>query len=140
MAPDLDPNSWDHSELEKYGLGKVRSLDLFYKLFLINPVERKAIQLCPFVKTGIMHNEFQKYLRSDGLGIDYTQLVNFDTASKIEGQLVKQHPYWERKIRENMVTMNKKDLQEAIANAIRVRLDKKLPDLIRSAQDALQNM
>lgn len=21
MAPDLDPNSWDHSELEKYGLG-----------------------------------------------------------------------------------------------------------------------
>ncbi len=22
MAPDLDPTTWDHSELDKYGLGK----------------------------------------------------------------------------------------------------------------------
>ena len=54
MAPDIDPGTWDHSELDKYGLGKVRELSLFYKLFLIDPKERVAVQLCPFVKTGIV--------------------------------------------------------------------------------------
>jgi hypothetical protein len=50
MAPDLDPNSWDHSEMDKYGIGHVRDLQLFYKLFLIDPFKRKAVQLCPFAK------------------------------------------------------------------------------------------
>jgi hypothetical protein len=80
MAPDLDPTTWDHSELEKYGLGKVRELSLFYKLFLIDAHKRSAVQLCPFVKSGVMHRNFQKFLRSDGLGIDYAKLQNFDTA------------------------------------------------------------
>eukprot|EP01037_Dinobryon_pediforme_P045365 gene45365-57824_t len=50
MAPDLDPNSWDHREMDRYGLGKERDLQLFYKLFLIDPFKRKATQLCPFAK------------------------------------------------------------------------------------------
>jgi hypothetical protein len=79
MAPDLDPSTWDHSELEKYGLGNVRELSLFYKLFLIDAQARSAVQLCPFVKSGVMHRNFQKFLRSDGLGIDYGRLTNFDT-------------------------------------------------------------
>lgn len=79
MAPDLDPSSWDHSELDKYGLGKVRELSLFYKLFLIDAQTRTATQLCPFVKSGIMHRNFQKFLRSDRLGIDYSRLADFDT-------------------------------------------------------------
>ena len=78
MAPDVDPSTWDHSEIDKYGLGKVRSLDLFYKVFSINVKERTAVQLCPFVKTGIMHKNFQKYLRPNGLGIDYGPLRDFD--------------------------------------------------------------
>ena len=78
MAPDVDPSAWDHSEIDKYGLGKVRPLDLFYKIFAINVKDRVAVQLCPFVKTGIMHKEFQKYLRPNGLGIDYGPLANFD--------------------------------------------------------------
>jgi hypothetical protein len=62
----------------------VRPLELFYKIFLIDPKARKAVQLCPFVTTGIMHHEFQKYLRPDGLGIDYTFLHDFDTAAELK--------------------------------------------------------
>ena len=79
MAPDIDPATWDHSELDRYGLGKVRELSLFYKLFLIDAKSRSAVQLCPFVKSGIMHRNFQKFLRTDGLGIDYSRLSNFET-------------------------------------------------------------
>ena len=78
MAPDVDPSTWDHSEIDKYGLGKVRPLDLFYRLFAIDVKKRTALQLCPFVKTGVMHEKFQKYLRPNGLGIDYTNLLKFD--------------------------------------------------------------
>lgn len=84
MAPDIDPSTWDHSEIEKYGLGKVRSLETFYKLFLIDPVNRKAVQLCPFVSSGIMHRDFQKLLKPDGLGVDYSKLEDYDTASKFK--------------------------------------------------------
>jgi hypothetical protein len=79
MAPDLDPSTYEHAEEQKYGLGAVRKLDLFYKLFLVDPVKRKAVQLCPFVRSGKMHKEFQKHLRSDGMGIDYSRLEHFDT-------------------------------------------------------------
>ncbi|CAM9100166.1 unnamed protein product, partial [Ectocarpus fasciculatus] len=72
MAPDIDPSSYDHTEMERYGLGNVRSLEYFYKLFLIDPHQRTAVQLCPFVKSGKMHSAFQKYLKPDGMGIDYS--------------------------------------------------------------------
>ena len=61
----------------------MRELSLFYKLFLIDPVKRKATMLCPFVSTGIMHHEFQKYLRPDHLGIDYSYLEDFNTAAEL---------------------------------------------------------
>ena len=60
-----------------------RSLDLFYKLFLIDPVKRESVSLCPFVADGVMHREFQKYLRPDHLGIDYSFLEDFDTQAEI---------------------------------------------------------
>lgn len=99
MAPDLDPSSYDHTEEAKYGIGKwltlicsgsnfthlclegnVRPLSEFYRLFLINAMERKATQLCPFVRSGKMHRTFQQYLKPDGRGIDYSKLTTFDTA------------------------------------------------------------
>jgi hypothetical protein len=61
----------------------VRPLELFYKIFLVDPLKRKAVPLCPFVTTGIMHKEFQKYLRPDHLGIDYTFLHDFDTKAEL---------------------------------------------------------
>lgn len=83
MAPDLDPTSYEHAESDRYGVGKERALTLFYKLFLIDPKARKAVQLCPFVQTGIMHKEFQKFLRPDGLGIDYSFLEDFSTQAEL---------------------------------------------------------
>ena len=41
-------------------------------------VGRAALQLCPFVKTGRMHEQFQRYLRPNGLGIDYANLLDFE--------------------------------------------------------------
>ena len=84
MAPDLDPTTYNHEELDRYGIGKVRKLDLFYKLFLIDAQNRKAVQLCPFVTTGDMHREFQKHLRPDGLGLDYAYLEDFNTKAELE--------------------------------------------------------
>jgi hypothetical protein len=81
MAPDLDPSTYDHTEEAKYGLGKVRPLSEFYRLFLIDAKERKATQLCPFVRSGKMHREFQKHLRPDGRGVDYSALTTYDTAA-----------------------------------------------------------
>jgi hypothetical protein len=84
MAPDLDPTTYNHEELDRYGIGKVRSLDLFYKIFLIDTQARKATQVCPFVTSGDMHREFQKHLRPDGLGVDYAFLEDFDTRAEID--------------------------------------------------------
>ena len=78
MALDIEEDTYDHTETDKYGLGNVRDVELYYKLFLINRTERKATQLCPFVRPGHMHRDFQKYLRPDGLGIDYSKLVDYD--------------------------------------------------------------
>ena len=120
----------------------VRDLSLFYKLFLIDPVARKAVLLCPFVKTGIMHREFTPYLQSNHLGIDYsaTALQQYDTKTKINQQLERQHPYWEQRIREAQQDHNRVALQDAIQNAKRVGLDKKKPELIANALIALQSI
>jgi hypothetical protein len=83
MAPDVDPSTYDHTEEERYGLGKVRPLSEFYRLFLIDADERKATQLCPFVTSGKMHRDFQQYLRPDGMGIDYSHLLTYDTAAAL---------------------------------------------------------
>jgi hypothetical protein len=117
----------------------VRELSLFYKLFLIDPVKRKAVQLCPFVKTGIMHKEFTPYLASNHLGIDYSHLTTFDTLHRIESQLERQFPYWEDRIKEAIAQHNRMALQEAIQNAKRVGLDRKRPELLIEAQEKMQS-
>jgi hypothetical protein len=139
MAPDLDPASWDHSELERYGLGSVRDVQLFYKLFLIDTQARKATQLCPFVKSGLMHKAFQPYLRPDGLGIDYTNLENYDTRTVLEKHLLSQHPYWEKQINQFMASKQKDSLRYALSNAERIGLDKKKPELIAAARKVLDS-
>lgn len=137
MAPDIDPASWDHEEMDRYGLGNVRDLSLFYQLFLIDTTARKATQLCPFVKSGIMHRDFQPHLRPDGLGIDYSSLTHYDTRSKIDAHLLKQHPYWIKQLEAAMARQSRGQLQEALSNARRVGLDKKRPELIRQAEEAM---
>jgi hypothetical protein len=89
MAPDLDPSTWDHRQINKYGIGKARPLEQFYELFLINPVKRKAVQLCPFVNSGIMHRQFVPHLRPNGMGIDYNApaIKNYDTVTVLNNKL-----------------------------------------------------
>lgn len=75
MNPEVDRATWDHAEESKYGLGNVRTPELFYNVFGIDVVKKVAEQkLCHFVETGIMHNQFMTKLRKDGMGIDYSQI------------------------------------------------------------------
>ena len=75
MNPEIDPEKWDHTEEEKYGLGGVRTPELFYETFGVDVVNKRTEQhLCQFVETGKMHREFNKVLRPDGMGIDYSKI------------------------------------------------------------------
>jgi hypothetical protein len=65
---DIDPN-------EIYGLGISRPLAKFHTSFGIHPREHITEQkLCNFVSTGYMHKQFHKYLREDGMGVDYDNI------------------------------------------------------------------
>jgi len=140
MAPDIDPNLWDHSELDRYGLGKERDLSWFYKIFLIDPIERKTIQLCPFVKSGIMHKAFQPYLKVDGLGIDYSLLINYDTKDAIDKYLKSQHAFWVKEIKQKTRSHDKEGLSYALQMAQRIGLDKAQSRLYQDGMKDLQNM
>lgn len=75
MNPEIGADMWDHAEEGKYGLGGVRSPELFYDVFGIDVRDKVAEQhLCGFVETGRMHDEFMKFLRPDGMGIDYSKI------------------------------------------------------------------
>ena len=140
MAPDIDPSEWDHTEEHKYGIGNVRDVKLFYRLFLIDVKSRKATQLCPFVKSGKMHINFQPYLRADGRGIDYSKLEHFDTISVIENIYSGQRPFGEDMIRNALKSNKKDDLTIAVSNALRIGLDKSNQVLFQRAQNALNNL
>lgn len=82
LAPGVDSSEWDHTEEERYGLGKVRDVKIFYRIFLIDHYvlnRSTTVPLCPFVDTGYMHRDFMPHLRPDGLGIDYNTLQSYDT-------------------------------------------------------------
>ena len=111
----------------------VRPLEQFYKLFLIDPLKRESTQLCPFVKNGAMHRNFQKYLRPDGLGIDYSQLKNFDTARSLEEVFANQRGPGEQLLRSAMNKHDMSQLDWAIENAKRIGIDKVNPALYNEA-------
>lgn len=115
----------------------MRSIDLFYKLFLIDVVNRRTVQLCPFVKSGRMHREFQKYLRRDGMGIDYTKLESFDTDNAMESVFASQRPAGEQLLRDAIRRRNVNSLIEAIRNAQRIRMQKANPALYNEATETL---
>lgn len=129
MAPDLDPESWDHSELDRYGLGKVRDASLFYKLFLIEPRARQATPLCPFVAAGFMHRDFQPYLKADGTGIDYSYLKDYDTRGVLSNRPRKDQPHWAREIDKALNNNNKVEIQRTVAIAKRIGVYDSKPDL-----------
>jgi hypothetical protein len=78
MNPEVNPSLWDHVEEDMYGTGGVRTPEKFYELFGIDVVEKTTQgHLCMFVADrGRMHNDFVKFLRDDGMGIDLSK-TNF---------------------------------------------------------------
>lgn len=158
LAPDLDPMTWDHSELNKYGLGNgehslllpcsyalnrvitVRNVSLFYKLFLIDPKGRRATQLCPFVKSGIMHKAFMAFLRPDGMGIDYSHLEDYNTAKVLDDYLTSQQPVWRKNIEGSIKRKDVEGIRYGVEMAGRIGLTKKDPAFIAEARKAMQQI
>jgi len=140
LATDISPSEWDHSEEERYGIGSVRTPELFYKIFLIDTKNRKATQLCPFVKSGKMHSYFQPYLRQDGRGIDYSHLEDFDTQAAIENVFKGQRPYGEDLLRNAISSKSLEELQMALNNAVRIGIKKTNPSLFQQANQLLNKL
>jgi len=75
MNPQVQPSEWVHDEEDFFGIGKVRDPMQFYKTFGIDVVKKKTQHhLCSFVQTGNMHRQFTRFLRSDGMGIDFSKI------------------------------------------------------------------
>jgi len=75
MNPEVSEESWDHVELDKYGIGAVRTPEKFFRTFGIHVREKKTEQdLCSFVQNR-MHQMFSPHMRVDGMGVDYDQIT-----------------------------------------------------------------
>lgn len=76
MNPEVDPSEWDHTDIDRYGLGGVRTPEQFYETFGIDVFKKKTQgHLCTFVmEKAKMHKKFTPFLRKDGMGIDYTKI------------------------------------------------------------------
>lgn len=140
LNPNIDPSTWDHTEEERYGLGKVRSVELFFKLFLIDTTAQRSVQLCPFVDKGAMHHNFLKYLRPDGLGIDYSYLENFDTSDLIYAGFEDKRLAAEGKLREAMRAKKLSLIQYHLTEALRVGLERQKPEFIAQVQAMIKSL
>lgn len=117
-----------------------RSLELFYKLFLINTMKREATQLCPFVKLGVMHRKFQPHLRPNGRGIDYSKLETFETATELENILANQRKPAEEGLSHAIKNGSDQGSWEwMLENARRVKIDKYNPELYKQALAAFES-
>jgi hypothetical protein len=91
-------------------------------------------------QTAIMHRDFQPYLKPDGAGIDYSELLDYNTKYVLDNNIGRQHPLWERKILKGMEAKEKDSLQHAVDIAAKFGLDKKNPTLIHSARQILKKL
>jgi Glycosyltransferase (GlcNAc) len=67
-------NEWKQDEIQKYGLGQVRTTDKFFDTFGIH-VDSQTVEhhLCSFVGKPMM-NEFLPALRVNRMGLDYDKI------------------------------------------------------------------
>jgi len=65
---------FDHTEMERYGLGKKRPLSKFNRVFGID-FERKTVKnSCSVAQSARLHQDLIQYLRPDRMGIDYDRV------------------------------------------------------------------
>lgn len=73
MANDREED-WQHDDIEKYGLGKVRDQAKFFKTFGIHTeLQTVEAHLCRFVGKPMM-SIFLPALRSNRMGLDYDKI------------------------------------------------------------------
>jgi len=76
MNPETNPDTWLHSEEDRYGIGNVRTPESFYTIFGVDVLKKTTIpDLCSFVQDGTMHTKFMKNLSPDGMGISYDKIT-----------------------------------------------------------------
>ena len=92
-GPKVRTSMWMHDEKAKYGIGNVRSPELFFDTFGIN-LQNQTVKdnLCMFVATGEMHKMFKEVLRENKMGIDYDKLDGF----KFEDKWLQPGWWWHR--------------------------------------------
>ena len=75
LSPEKNVHAWNHVGKELYGLGGARKVTKFFDLYGIDPLEKThEHHLCDFVDDGTLHETFVKHLRSNGMGIDYSNI------------------------------------------------------------------
>jgi hypothetical protein len=84
-----------------------------------------------------MHRAFQKYVRPDHMGIDYTQLETFDTRAAMEDVFASQRPGGIRLLKDAIASRNREQLEEAIRNAVRIGIDRTNPEVFNQASHML---
>ena len=75
------PSSWFSKDSKLYGLGTVRNVDQYYKVFGIHRLNQSVEEnLCMLVASKAMNEKFLPALRDDKMGIDYNHknLQNFE--------------------------------------------------------------
>ena len=87
-----------------------------------------------------MHKEFQKHLRKDGMGIDYSELENFDTTQALENIFKTQRPAGITMINSAIQNKNIDNLRWALENAKRIGIDRTSPDIYKKGETALAAM
>lgn len=78
FAADLNaiPQGFDHTDMDKYGLGGVRPVEDFFRVFGIDLQHRKITKdLCAWSAPGTMHKQLTRFMRQDRKGIDYSRAI-----------------------------------------------------------------
>jgi len=138
----VPPGDWDHADEAKYGKGTARPVEWFYKLFGIDTEASTSLddRLCKFVKTGRMHRAFQPSLRPNGLGIDYSGLVDFDTRASINAELDEMRKPAVAQLERALDRANVQGLQTGLDMAKRSALSEVNPQLVSRAKAKLSEL
>lgn len=83
-------DDYNKEDIEKYGLGNVRSMSRFKEIFGIYPESQEIVDNCYETTTARLHDRLHVFLRKDGLGIDYGMVPQysrrpFEKMSKPDG-------------------------------------------------------
>jgi len=74
LGMPVEEDSYDKTDLERYGLGKVRPLQKYLDIFGINLKTGRVRSNCAEAFSGALHDKLHAFLRKDGRGIDYNNV------------------------------------------------------------------